>query len=126
MSKRDGSFWTRVKGENEDMEEIKQGWKELTFDLPLKANRAKNFRWDYIKNDYLVRVREDDKEDWYLIKTPKKSKSGGITTNSVRCVHVSTNLKTKNLLILEGCHVSFIVLYPWRKQSSILEKSLMV
>ena len=44
-------------------EEIKQGWKELTFDLPLKANGEKNFRWDYIKNDYLIRLREDNATD---------------------------------------------------------------
>lgn len=80
-------------------EEIKQGWKELTFDLPLKINKEKNFRWDYIKNDYLVRVREGNETDWYLIKTPKKTKSGGIVTNAVRCVHISTNLKTKNLYL---------------------------
>lgn len=81
-------------------EEIKQGWKELTFDLPLKVNGEKNFRWDFIKNDYYVRLREGAVSDWYLIKTPKRTKSGGVVTNSVKCVHISTNLKTKNLYMV--------------------------
>lgn len=36
-------------------EEIKLGWKELSFTLPLTIDKQRNFRWDYIQNDYLVR-----------------------------------------------------------------------
>lgn len=36
-------------------EEIKMGWKELSFDLPFVIEKEGNFRWNYIKNDYQVR-----------------------------------------------------------------------
>ena len=33
-------------------EEIKMGWKELSFELPFMTDGKRNFRWNYIKNDY--------------------------------------------------------------------------
>jgi len=36
-------------------EEIKMGWKELSFDLPFMTEKGRNIRWSFIKNDYLLR-----------------------------------------------------------------------
>ena len=32
------------------------GWQQLTFNLPFVVDKQHNFRWDYIKSEYLVRM----------------------------------------------------------------------
>lgn len=34
-----------------------KGWRELSFDLPfvMSDRKTRNYRWDYIKSEYLVR-----------------------------------------------------------------------
>lgn len=41
------------------------GWKTLSFDMPRIADGEKNFRWDYIKNECLIRYVEDDLTEWF-------------------------------------------------------------
>lgn len=72
------------------------GWKELNFKLPFVADKNRNFRWDYIKNEYMIKLIEGDKTDYYLITAPTEQKGGQSISNSVHCPHISANLKTKN------------------------------
>ena len=73
------------------------GWKELSFIQPYMVDKRTNFRWKYIRNEYRLRIREDDYEDWYTISSPKRSRSSGQISNTVTCYHSSSILKTKNL-----------------------------
>lgn len=59
-----------------------------------------DFRWGYIKNDCLVRLKTDSTEDWFLIQTPKLSNTGRALNQAVKCPHLSTVLKTKNLYLV--------------------------
>lgn len=82
-----------------ETEEIKEGWKELTFELPFSVDQKNNFRWNYIKNDYLIRYENGDTIDWFIVKAPKRTKNGKIVSATVKCPHISTVLKTKNLYL---------------------------
>lgn len=75
------------------------GWKELDFSLPYIVNEEDNWRWKYIKAEYQVRLKEGDKEDWFIITSPKKSKSSKKISGEVNCGHLSGVLKTKNLYL---------------------------
>ena len=73
----DSSF--PVQGQAYDIvysEEIKLGWKELSFALPYSVDKQRNFRWDYIKNDYLVRLINGETTEWFTLTAPKKTKNG--------------------------------------------------
>ena len=41
------------------------GWQEVSFTLPFVVDEADNFRWDYIKNEYKLRLRIGSDEDWF-------------------------------------------------------------
>ena len=82
-----------------ETEEIKEGWKELTFELPFSVDQKNNFRWNYIKNDYLIRYENGNTIDWFIVKAPKRTKNGKIVSATVKCPHISTVLKTKNLYL---------------------------
>lgn len=73
------------------------GWKELQFTLPLSVDGEVNYRWNFIKNDYLVRLWEDDTEDWFIIHKPKASKSNSTINQTVTCPHISAMLKTRGI-----------------------------
>ncbi len=73
------------------------GWKELNFSLPYIVNEQDNWRWKHIKAEYQVRLKEGDREDWFIITSPKKSKSSRKISGDVNCGHLSGVLKTKNL-----------------------------
>ena len=42
----------------------------------------------------------DGKSDWFIIHAPKKTKNNKAITNTVKCSHVSSILKTKNLYLV--------------------------
>ena len=75
------------------------GWKEVSFTLPFMAEKKHNYRWDYIKNEYLLRQKIDDTIDWFILQTPKKTKNGRAVSDTVKCSHISVQLKTKNLYL---------------------------
>ena len=76
------------------------GWQEVSFTLPFVVDEADNFRWDYIKNEYKLRLRIGSDEDWFQIQAPKLSKNGRAITDVVKCPHESTILKTKNIYLV--------------------------
>lgn len=57
-----------------------------------------NFRWNYIKGEYLVRWMDGNKIDWYVIQEPQGTKNTSISY-TVTCPHISTLLKTKNIYL---------------------------
>ena len=75
------------------------GWKEISFNIPYMINKFTNFRWKFIRNEYQLRLRIDDKEDWFIIHSPKRSKNNKAISNNVKCSHISSILKTKNLYL---------------------------
>lgn len=81
-------------------EELKTGWKEISFTLPYMVEKDENFRWSFIRNEYLLRLRWGDQTDWFLLQTPSKKKNGRVITNTVKCGHVAAMLKTKNLYLV--------------------------
>lgn len=75
------------------------GWKTLSFVLPYMVNGEKNFRWDHIKNENLVRYVEDDEVEWFIINVPKRNRDKNGASISITCDHISANLKTKSLYV---------------------------
>ena len=75
------------------------GWQELTFSLPYIVNKQFNFRWDYIKSEYLVRIDIGAFAEWFIIQKPKATKNTKSLLNNVSCPHISSLLKTKNLYL---------------------------
>lgn len=73
------------------------GWKEISFVLPFIVGKSENFRWNFIRNEYKLRMRIDDYEDWFIVQAPNRKKNGKSVTNTVKCNHVCSTLKTKNL-----------------------------
>ena len=63
------------------------------------VDKKTNFRWKYIQNEYRLRVKRDDYEDYFTITRPKRGKSSGQISNEVVCYHISSVLKTKNLYL---------------------------
>ena len=74
------------------------GWKEIQFTISCKdADGNDNYRWDYLKNENLVHLWEDDYRDVYCIKVPKEIHEASKMQIVVACNHISEELKTKNL-----------------------------
>ena len=69
----------------------------LSFDLPYIVHQKKNFRWDYIKAEHLVRLMVDNKADWFIIDQPDRSKDSRRIGATVNCSHLAMQLKTKNI-----------------------------
>lgn len=71
------------------------GWKEISFTLPTNS-----FRWEYIKNNCLLCVEIDGAKDWFIVNAPKRTNNGKAVSNTVKCAHVCSVLKTKNLYLV--------------------------
>ena len=66
--------------------------------MPYMIGNDENFRWDFVKNEYLVRWIDGNKIDWYVISEPSHTKNNTINM-SVTCAHISEQLKTKNIYL---------------------------
>lgn len=75
------------------------GWKEVSFNIPFLIDKKRNYRWNYIKNEYLLRLKIGSGSDWFIIHSPKKTKNKKSISNAVTCSHLSSILKTKNLYL---------------------------
>lgn len=64
------------------------GWKELAFSLPQAINGKRNFRWDFIRSGYLVRLERDGAYDWFLLNAPKRSHKGLAVSATITCQHI--------------------------------------
>lgn len=86
----------------------RNGAKTLSFTLPDtmiddSGQNVENFRCEYLKADYLIRVYDSDcrldgdDTDFFIISEPKIVHQNMSATRTVTCDHVSALLKTKNL-----------------------------
>lgn len=73
------------------------GWKEVQFEISKFINGEYNFRCDYLKNEHLLYLFEDENIDVYCIKEPVGLHEKSKMQYSVLCNHISEELKTKNL-----------------------------
>lgn len=60
----------------------------------------KNYRWMFLKSDYLIRYTCGDKNIWFVANKPKKSKSNKAIYGSVSCNGYETLLRTRNLYMV--------------------------
>ena len=88
-------------GQAENVTITKQtnGWKEVTFRLPRLVNGKPNYRTDFIKNEYLIRLIEGDYIDWYTLTEPAGIHNGKQAYYDITCPHLSVTLKKKNLYL---------------------------
>lgn len=85
--------------ENVTITKQTNGWKEITFRLPRLVNGKPNYRTDFIKNEYLVRLIEGDYIDWYTLTEPAGIHNGKQAYYDITCPHLSVTLKKKNLYL---------------------------
>ena len=83
-----GAEWTR---------NIKDGLQTLSFSVPYKVNNEKNFRWPYIKSEYLVRLIYNGQTEWFVAQKPKKHKNKNGIYGEVVCSGLEVTLKSKNI-----------------------------
>ena len=74
-----------------------EGKRTLKFVLPFTVHKRHNYRWDYVKPEFLVRLKIGETLDWFILDTPVQKKDSKAISNTVTCSHLSTILKTKNL-----------------------------
>lgn len=72
----------------------RNGWKELSFTLPsmietVDGTQEDNYRLDYLKADYKIRLKDDYETDWYLISEPKITHNAFSKNVSVTAGHIS-------------------------------------
>lgn len=75
------------------------GWKELSFTIAQTVNGKQNFRWQFLRSGYLVRLTQDDAADWFLLHAPKRSHKGQRATAAITCEHLCSLLSKKNLYL---------------------------
>ena len=65
------------------------GWKEISFTLPVIVDGEKNWRAQYMTNEYELRVRDGSSEDWFRIAEPTDAGDGLKAEIDVTCPHCS-------------------------------------
>lgn len=73
------------------------GWKQISFRMPYMIDKEQNWRWDYIKSEFLVRLMVGQAKEWFVITTPKVAKSSKKINGDIKCDSLASVLKTKNL-----------------------------
>lgn len=89
-----------LEGQAYDIEYIKNtndGIKKLTFSIPFKVDEAKNFRWKFLKSEYLIRLIYKDEVEWFIAQKPKKQKEKNGIIGTLTCSGLEVSLKTKNI-----------------------------
>lgn len=78
-------------------EAMSDGVKTLDFSIPYMVDKEENFRWAYLKSEYLIRLVYNGRTMWFIATQPKKSKSGKDITGTVSCKGLEFSLRTKNI-----------------------------
>lgn len=80
--------------------ESRNGWRELSFDLPSMCEsedgQVENYRLNYLKADYRIRAIDDNGIDWFIVSEPRISHNNFTKNVSVVAGHISQILKVKN------------------------------
>lgn len=84
--------------DNFEIKKDRSGWKELSFTLPWRMNDGeKNYRLDYIRNENLLYLYENDVCDVYIIKEDNDTHSSKAIEFKVQGNHIQEELKARNL-----------------------------
>ena len=79
----------------------RNGWKELTFDIPStcmsEEGEIENYRLKYLIAEYKIRAIDDDGTDWFIISEPQIKRNTFSKNVSVKAGHISQLLKHKSL-----------------------------
>ena len=75
------------------------GWKELTFTLPVKVNGDINWRMQFMTNEYELRVIDGTETDWFRLSEPSDVDDGIKAEIKVTAPHCSVILKKRNLFM---------------------------
>ena len=73
------------------------GIKSLSFTIPYMVDKKRNFRWKYLKNEYLIRLIYKGKTEWYIAQKPVKQKEKNGIYGALTCAGTEASLKTKNI-----------------------------
>lgn len=66
-------------------ENITDGIRTLSFSIPYMIDEEENFRWNYLRNEFLIRLVDDGKTMWFVADQPKKGKSNKSINGDVVC-----------------------------------------
>ena len=64
----------------------------LSFNIPYMVDSKKNFRWQYLKNEYMIRLVDNGKTEWFIANKPVKKKTGKEIIGSVTCTGTGCTL----------------------------------
>ena len=78
-------------------EAMADGVKTLDFTIPYMVDKKRNFRWKFLKSEYLIKLVYNGRVMWYIATKPKKSKSGKEIIGVVSCKGREFSLRTKNI-----------------------------
>ena len=59
--------------------------------------KFRNYRWDFLRSDYLIRYSCDNKNIWFVASKPSKAKSSKKIYGTVTCTGFESLLKTRNI-----------------------------
>ena len=82
---------------NISWEKNMDGIPTLSFTIPYKVDGEKNFRWQYLRSEYLIRMVRGSKTEWFIAAKPVRSKSSKEIVGTVTCNGFPAILKTKNI-----------------------------
>ena len=97
----DNRSYVSGQAENIFVKKERNGWKELTFDLPSTCmgenGEEKNYRLQYLIADYTIRFEDEYGVDWFVISGPKVTHKAFSQNIEVVAGHISQRLKMKKL-----------------------------
>ena len=76
---------------------MKDGIKQISFNIPYMIDEELNFRWKYLRSEYLIRLTHGNIKEWFIANKPTKTKSNNGIIGSVVCYGKESILKTKNI-----------------------------
>lgn len=72
----------------------------LSFNIPYIIDNEANFRWQYLKSEYQIKMVRGGKIEWFVASKPTKSKSNKQIVGVVKCNGLAATLKTKNIYLV--------------------------
>lgn len=60
----------------------------------------RNFRWDFLESEFLIRYSNGDKNTWFVANKPQRAKSSKKIIGSATCAGYESLLKTRNIYLV--------------------------
>ena len=67
------------------------------YSIGSSRKRNFNFRWEFLRSDFVIRYTKGNKKIWFIANKPQKSKSGKKIYGSVTCSGSESLLKTRSI-----------------------------